>query len=149
MNAFEPRALGYHGAHEQGGWTLKLYSVRHGDEPVNWPAFRAALHDAVDGLPAPDDAAGRPGLGFAIAHQGATGDYMVVGWWNHENELPLAISVRRSRDEAWRPATSDESICVWDLEIAWHERQAWVRHMLQEGGPDPAAWLADTLPGAS
>lgn len=145
MKPFAPRPLAFHGRHEQSGWGVKLYSVLHGDGPLDWPGFRPALGEAVASLPVPDEAAGRPGLAFAIAHQGATGDYLVLGWWNRENELPFVIRVRRSRDEAWRPATADESVCVWDLEILWHERQAWVRHMLAHRGPDRDAWWADTL----
>ena len=62
---------------------------------VDWAAFEAGLKLAEAELPQPAEAAGRPGLGFLIAHQGRTGDYVVLGWWDHENELPLRVFLRR------------------------------------------------------
>jgi hypothetical protein len=69
---------------------------------------------------------------FIIAHQGATGDDVVLAWWDHENELPVRVLVRR-QGEPWRAAEDTESVCVWDLEIFWHERQAWVETVLSSG----------------
>ena len=142
MRPFEPREIEYHGTRARRGWTLKVYSVRVAGPPLDSSGFHVALGDAVDQLPAPDPESGRPGLGFFIAHQGATGDYGVLGWWNHENELAFEIVVRRGSDDPWRPARHGESICVWDLEIVWEERQAWVETMMAPDGADPEGYLA-------
>ena len=31
---------------------------------------------------------------------------------------------------SWRPAGPSESFCIWDLCVLWHEREAYVRTML-------------------
>ncbi len=141
MRPFEPREITFRGTRARRGWTLKVYSVRVAGPPIDWPGFDAALEAALGALPSPDPEAGRPGLGLFIAHQGTTGDYGVLGWWNHENELPFQIMVRRGPDESWRTARNGESICVWDLEIVWEERQAWIDTMLAPVGADPDAYL--------
>ena len=103
---------------------------------MDWKDFEPAIEMALETLPEPDPAEGRPGLGLLIAHQGKTGDYLVIGWWSQENELPLGVWVRRELDD-WRPAVRGESVCVWDLEILWEERQACVATMMSEAGePD-------------
>lgn len=122
---FAPRAIRGDGAEVVNGTTLKRYRVVYG-EPAVYEAARFAPAAALvaAALPSPDVAAGRPGAGFVIHHQGLTGDDVVLGWWDRENELPVRVWVR---DEAgWRPARDGESFCVWDLEIVWHEREAWV-----------------------
>ena len=88
-------------------------------------------------LPATVDAdLGRPGVGFFIAHQGATGDYLVLAWWDQQNELPLRVWCRG--DDGWRPARASESVCVWDLEIIWFERNAWIETALSGASIDVA-----------
>lgn len=142
MEPYAPRLIRSHGIRQVGPWKLKVHSVAYGDGPLDWPGFEPGLEHAEATLPSPDERAGRPGLGFLIVHQGRTGDYVVLAWWDHENELPLRVWVRRTRSEAWREAQNDESICVWDLEVIWAERSAWVATMLRSGEPDPQAYLA-------
>jgi hypothetical protein len=146
MHPYAPRDTRFHDLRQVRGWTLKRYAIRLGDEPLDWDSFAPALEMSEQSLPDPDPAAGRPGYGFVIAHRGRGADYLVLGWWSAENELPLSVWVRRDGND-WRPAHDGESICVWDLEVIWHERQAWVHWMLREGGPDPAAYL-DAVPVA-
>ena len=143
MEPFAPRDIAFHGARLGGAWTLKVYSIVYGDAPLDWAGFEHGIRGAELALPDPDLDAGRPGLGVLIAHQGRTGDYVVLGWWNSENELPLEIWVRRDRTDPWRRAESGESACVWDLEVLWEERQAWIRAMLSADGGGSEAYLAD------
>ena len=104
MEPFAPRRIRSHGLRGPRGWQLKLYSVLYGSGPLDWAAFEPGLQLAEAELPQPAEAAGRPGLGFLIAHQGRTGDYVVLAWWDHENELPLRVFLRRVRTEPWRAA---------------------------------------------
>jgi len=142
MEPYAPRPVGFHGLREPSGWRLKLYSVRYGAAPLDWKAFAPGLAMAEATLPRPAQAEGRPGVGFLIAHQGRGANYVVLAWWDQENELPLEVFVHRNGPgESWRPARTRESVCVWDLEIIWAEREAYVDTMLRNGGGDPAAYL--------
>lgn len=86
-------------------------------------------------LPQPPSTPARPGIAFAIAHHGKTADYAVLAWWDRENELPIRVFVRPpSAGARWRPARESESVCVWDLEIIWEEREAYVETMLAKNG---------------
>ncbi len=87
------------------------------------------------------DRARPPGVGSAIIHQGATAGYFLLSWWDNDNELPMRVFVREG--ERWRPARDSELFCVWDLEIIWHEREAFVRSMLTRGGGGVEAYLID------
>jgi len=135
---FAPRASAFHGIVEHAGHRLKGYAVRFADPPVDWEAHREGIDLALAALPAADPAAGRPGLGFLIVHRGRAAEYVVLGWWDRQNELPVRVFVRN--EGPWRPARDGESFCVWDLELVAAERDAYVETVL--GGGTPEAYLA-------
>lgn len=113
------------------GWRLKIYTITY-DGTLDWPAFERGLARAVRSLPRPAALPGRPGVGFAIAHHGRGADYLVVGYWDRDNELPLMVYVRPHASARWRKARGSESVCVWDLAVIWREREAYVKYMLRE-----------------
>lgn len=131
---YAPRPIGFHGLEPIGGHTLKVYAIHYGDEPFDRDRFTGAWALVASSLPPPDIASGRPGVGFVILHQGATGDYFVLCWWDNENELPTRVFVRGA--DGWRPAADGESFCVWDLRVIWSEREAYVATALagHDGG---------------
>lgn len=149
---FAPRPIRPHGLREPApapGWRLKLYSVTLGPEP-DWVRGEPGLQLAESLLPPDPHASGRCGVGFLILHQGRGADYAVLAWWGRENELPIRVVLSERSESAgasapWRPARGDESVCVWDLQVIAHERDAWVRHGLRPGGPDLDPYLRDTL----
>jgi len=145
VQPYVPRRIRSHGIRQSGDWRLKVYSVvLDGSEP-DWGVFEPAIALALDALPSPAKAPGRPALGFLIAHTGRGMWYAVLCWWDRENELPIRLWVAEQDGgpPRWRPARASESVCVWDLDIIWHERQAWVATLL--AGGDPRAAEADYL----
>jgi hypothetical protein len=137
---YAPRPMAFLGLHSHDGWRIKRYSVVYGSTALGDDAFRDAEVRLLRDLPAAKGA-GRPGVGFVIQHQGRGANYLVLAWWDRENELPLRVWV--DAGEGWRPASGSESVCVWDLEIIWRERQAYVHHVLSKPrAPDLDAYLA-------
>lgn len=138
MQPFRARPVRFHGLRHRGGWRLKLYSITHDGAPPELAAFEDGIGMATEALPLPAATGERPGAGFVIAHAGRTMLYVVLGWWDRDNELPLRVWVRPVNGDApWRPAEGSESFCVWDLEVLWFEREAYVATVLAEGGADP------------
>lgn len=133
---YRPRALACLGVEGTVGYRLKTYAIRHDESPFDRERFQDGWDLAIRQLPSPAITEGRPGLGFAILHQGRTGDYLILCWWDRENELPTRVFIRD--DGGWRPATSSESFCVWDLRVLWWEREAYVASVLagREGGAE-------------
>ena len=135
MHAYHPRPIHFHGIRPHGGWRLKLYSITHDEHPAEWPRFQRGLELAMGALPEHARAYGRPGAGLLIAHQGRSADYVVLGWWDRENELPVRVFIREG-EGGWRAARDGESFCVWDLQVLWFEREAYVATVLApDAGP--------------
>jgi hypothetical protein len=135
---FKRRRMAHFGICNWNGWSLKCYGVRLGTK--DWRDFDGGWVLARRKLPVPASSSTRPGLGFLILHAG-TADYVVLGWWDNENELPLSIFVRPGGRRRWRKRSAHESVCVWDLEIIWHERNAYVRHVMR-AAPNSGRYLA-------
>ncbi|HET9371771.1 MAG TPA: hypothetical protein VFO19_16035 [Vicinamibacterales bacterium] len=106
------------------GFTLKLYRVclaPPGFDAVRFAGFDRLVDAVLRQVQESDEV---PRMGFVIQHQGRTADYLVLAWWTRQNELALRVWVNDG--PGWRPAGADESICVWDLEIIWFERNLWI-----------------------
>lgn len=143
IQPYAPRAIAKLASLQFGGWALKRYSIRYGDAPFDESRFGEGRAMALAALPQTATAPGRTGVGFLIEHQGNGVDYVVLGWWDRQNELPLRVFVHGAGQQ-WRPAQGAESICVWDLQVLWAERQAYVATVMK-GAPPEAYSSHDTL----
>ncbi|WOI55769.1 hypothetical protein [Palleronia sp. LCG004] len=86
---------------------------------------------------------GSQDLGFAVIHEGVAGTWLLLDWWAHGDILCQRLSFDDGAGFASvdaRPLTA----CVWELPVLMHERDAWIRHMMQ-GAPSPNGYLADRL----
>src|SRR5262245_40021078 len=118
MQPFAPRPTTFLGVYQHEGWRLKSYGITFGPAPFDAGSFAPGLALALAELPPTARAPGRFGVGFTIQHRGRGADYVVLAWWDRENELPLRVFVREQSGAAtWRRAGPSESVCVWDLEL--------------------------------
>lgn len=135
LHLFSPRPIQFRKMRTlEDGWRLKEYTIVFGERPLDERDLSFGVDLAMRSLPRPATIPGRPGAGFLVLHQGRGAAYVVLGWWDNENELPLRIFVRPYDQPLWRPASERESICVWDLEVLWFERNAYVQTMLSGSG---------------
>ena len=142
---YAPRRLTFLGTRDMRGYRVKTYSIVFGDASLDESRFAAGLQLAAAELPSPPVNTERPGGGFVILHQGRTGDYLILGWWDRENELPLRVFIRDGT--TWRTARGSESLCVWDLRVVWHEREAYVATVLSGAESGLEEYLKQTLDG--
>lgn len=133
MHPYQPRNTRLLRLIQSGDWQLKLYSIAFERALVEETRFTPGLERALGSLPTTARTEGRPGVGFCILHQGRGADYVVLAWWDRENELPLRVFVSTPESPGWRPAEGSESVCVWDLEVIGFERDAYVATMLSHG----------------
>ena len=145
LTPYEPRPLRFLGLESVAGYCLKTYLIRYGHQSFDRERFAVALEQAGALLPQPAMTDERPGVGFAILHQAQGGDYLILGWWDHENELPIRVFV--NGPNGWRPAVAGESFCVWDLRVIWWEREAYVGTMLAGRADMRDAYLAMVFEG--
>jgi hypothetical protein len=137
---YAPRPTRFRGVVEYEGFRMKRYSIALPGETFDEARFASGRGLALSAVPEPAVTPDRPGVGIVIEHQGRDADYVVVAWWDRENELPVRVIV--GDDSGWRPARGGESFCVWDLAVLAAERDLYVRTVLAPGGPDLDAYLS-------
>lgn len=140
---YQPRPVHFEGMRILEGWRIKVYSILYGDLVMDWPEFDQAIEVLGKSLPQPPVTRDRPGVGFIIAHRGCGKDYCVLNWWAGVNEFFTRLRTRDQEGNSyWRPGQETESVCVWDLQVIWFERQAYVETVLSTiEGPDVEANL--------
>ncbi|MFI8522581.1 hypothetical protein ACIGEZ_33005 [Streptomyces sp. NPDC085481] len=138
------------GAHETAGHLLKVYALQAPGRTVGEPETTQALRLATDQLTVSRHR-GSLGLAVLIVHAGGDGDYLLVHSWIEGHMSDLAVwTGPAGRPEDLRPGRTGLAPCVWEAAILAHEREAFVRRVLDGTGPAEdrlAAWAADTLEG--
>ena len=142
---YQPRPLTYLGVEAVAGYLLKVYAIRQANQALERERFAARWELMSAVLPQPATSNGRPGVGFAILHQGRDGDYLILCWWDRENELPTRVFLRGP--DGWRAATGSEGFCVWDLRVMWWEREAYVGTVLAGIASALDGYLATVIEG--
>ena len=141
FTSYQSRPVAFLGLESLAGYRLKVYSIQYGDRTFARERFADGWELAASALPQPGMTVDRPGAGFAILHAGRTCGYVILCWWDRENELPTRVFL--SEGGHWRPAVGGESFCVWDLRVIWHEREAYVGTVLSsENAGGLEAYLA-------
>ena len=117
---------------------IKLYTISATGEPVDTARYQSRLASVKRTRPI--DWASIPA--FAIFHDGAGMAYLVLCWWGNDNELFNSVSVLT--DDGWVEDPHRFSFCLWDLEVIWHERNAFI-DTLYSGEPDIAQYRTSRL----
>jgi hypothetical protein len=150
---YAPRRMGSIGQWQIAGFAIKAHAIQR--DPAFSPGLLAAdvAQAAKQQTEAALDAArgedGNYSLGFCIVHAGAEANWLLVHWWKGGGILcqklfraPLTAPCE------FAPVASSLMACVWELVVINHERDAWVRHMLQPR-PAPDGYLADEMPAGA
>ena len=145
---YASRTQRFSGLLKHQGWNLRRHDItptRTG-APLEVPdvVYGPGEALALSLLPQPAITRDRPGVGFLIRHPGLNQHYIILAWWDNQNELITHVLVRTATlDGVWREARGEYSFCVWDLEVFARERDRYVQHVLAPlAGPDAAAYLA-------
>ncbi len=127
-----------------GPWTVKRYAVS---------ALRPAPPDEVHGFARRAveltlSSLADKGFAFSVVHEDEDGCYVVVAWWSPNR----VILHSRTWLGDWAdltpiPAPANATACIWELVAIGHERDAWVRHVVQPEPPDFPAYLTSTVSG--
>lgn len=83
-----------------------------------------------------------------ILHKGKEGCFAIVFWFVDENMIQLYAYLASNQEPTRFLPFSDKGIvsCIWELEVIWHERKAWIKHVLKKAkAPDLRGYLNDCL----
>ncbi|PMQ05717.1 hypothetical protein DyAD56_07970 [Dyella sp. AD56] len=117
---------------------IKVYTIAADGKAVDISHYQPRLHAMKQARPV----AWRDTPAFAICHEAANARYLVLGWWGNDNEMFIAVAAQDAT--GWVEDMSRYSFCLWDMEVMWHERNAFIE-CLYGAVPSLDAYRADRL----
>ena len=152
METYQSRNVGFFGLHTLGAWRVKMYTISHQARFAAVGAFQSALERLPTML---QEAEAGPwptyGQAFVIVHEGRDGVWALYYWWTGGEMLESRLYFApHTEPTQWRPYPRPGGlVCVWELEVIIHERQAWIDHVLRRAkAPDFAAYTECVMPAA-
>jgi hypothetical protein len=145
---FRPLPVRFFELWEHNGWRVKVYGTSSQHQRPAQSLVDTAKRIAAQRLPVACDDNGAHSVGFLAIHEGRDANFVFVAWWSRENELQRYVY----RSATGNPEALDDVTAtgcfgtVWDLQILWFERNAWVEKVLGNArGPDIEAYLKKLL----
>jgi hypothetical protein len=83
-----------------------------------------------------------------ILHEGKEGCFAIINWWIDENMLQQFVYLATNEQPTEFKLYSNNGIftCVWEMEVLWFEKNAWVKNILMKAdNPDVEAYLNEHL----
>lgn len=145
---YQPRPICYLELFYENNWRIKIYSISSKKERVNEPDVLLAKKYVKEWLKRTEDYQ-LPTYNIAtlILHEWAEGVFAVINWWIDENMLQNFVYLKKNNQPHFELYSGNGmATCVWEMAIWWHERNAWVKHVLMKNkNPDMNSYLQDIL----
>lgn len=129
---------------------LKWYNLASAAKPVP-----EGIADAARNFLHAESAAGElhelGELGFVILHRcGKDFYFLLVSSWRNANEVWETVYAKESDDQENFsffpfPGRHRGTFCVWELDVVWHEAQAWRRFLLSNRTADDRTRYIDDI----
>lgn len=148
FTTYTPRFIRFLERYKFEAWNLKVYGISITDEGIK----KEDLEQAKDKLKEWFEKRSETNLATyqhatLIIHQGREGVFAILNWWIDENMMQHYVYLKEPDQTDFYPF-SDKGIvtCVWEMAVLWHERNAWVKHVLMKNeNPDFEAYVLDQL----
>lgn len=147
-SSYQQRPIRFIEIHRHNDWQIKLYSISIKNEYVSkeniqnvkqnldaWLSKRCIYNLETYKI------------ATLIIHEGKEGCFAIINWWIDENMLQSFVYLKKYSETEFQLFSQDGiTTCVWEMAVWWHERNAWVNHVLcKHENPDFEAYLNDQL----
>jgi hypothetical protein len=148
LTKYQSRPIRFLEIYVHNDWKIKVYSISVRREIIS----NEDLEQAKEKLDPWLEKAKQTNLPIynmatLIIHEGREGVFAILNWWLDENMLQNHVYFKTPLNQEFQ-SYSDNGIvtCVWELAVWWHERNAWLKHVLmQNEKPDFNSYLNDQL----
>lgn len=132
IKKYQDRPTHFIGVEKIGEWSFKCYEVFDSSNTApQAEEWKSAIQIATQNIQNYIHSGAELKIGYIIYHKGFDSNYIVISWWSHENMLRMfAYSSTRLEPTEFNLVTNGLNICVWDMLIHAHERDAFVKHIL-------------------
>ncbi len=146
-SVYQTRPIRFLEIHQEGDWKIKLYSISIRSEFVSDENIYLVKRQIEKWLEKSNlykrDTYKTATL---IIHEGRGEGFAVINWWIDENMLQNFVYLLDGNNEYQLFSDNGITTCVWEMAVLWHERNAWVKHVLMNNeNPDFEGYLNEQL----
>lgn len=147
MRPYKARKIEFRETIEIEDWSVKIYTISESgefehlkfyDNVKNKLPIWLSMQNSFDST--------NHNAGFLILHVGKEGIFSLINWWVDENMMNTHIFLTDPEKPDVFTKVSGDGLapCVWEMEVLYHEKCAWVSNVLQpESGPNFQGYLND------
>lgn len=132
---FKPRLISFIEVFNCNDWKIKLYTITYDSAAVSTETINTVKSHLDKWLLKSQDY-NLPTYKIAtlIIHKWKGGHFVIIKWWIGENMMQILVFLATNKEPSNFKLYSDKGIvtCVWELEILWFERNAWVEEVLRK-----------------
>jgi hypothetical protein len=144
---YKARPIRFLEVHSHQGWLVKIYSISAHHEFVSPENVREAKENLTEWLAKSQlNNLETYQIANLIIHEAREGCFAVINWWIDDNMLQHFVYFK-NQSTTFQPYSNQGVVtCVWELAVLWFERNAWVKHILENNQhPNFQAYLAEQL----
>ncbi|MBX2845932.1 MAG: hypothetical protein KTR13_06915 [Saprospiraceae bacterium] len=154
FETYKPRAIQPVEAMRVNGWTVKIYTITNKSTYSSWQVLAAAERLLLEWTTQADNNKHQVHKhAFLILHEAREGVWLLFNWWTGGEMIDTKVYFAHyDHPETIQasPYNSHALVCVWELQVFTHERQAWIKHILQKAKqPDFNSYSQDVITYAS
>lgn len=146
-SSYTTRPIRFLEVYNYNDWQIKLYSISIHSEFVskeNIEKTKQQLDNWLSKSEVYDLETYK--IATLILHEGKEGCFAIINWWIDENMLQNFVYLMDVSNEYKLFSDNGITTCVWEIAIIWHERNAWVKHVLMKNeNPDFQAYINEQL----
>lgn len=149
---YKPRKIEFREIVKVRDWQIKVYTITNRESFGSQQALSTVRNELPQLLAkAINSPLATYKVAFLIVHEGREGLWVLLNWWSDgemvETQMNF-IDKHQLQNITSSPYATRSLVCVWELEVFIHERQAWINHVLMQAKePDFAGYLQDVLGG--
>lgn len=145
---YQSRPIRFLEIYEHLDWKIKMYSISIHNEFVSQNNIEQVKSKIPDWLEKSNQYNFTTyNIATVIIHEGREGCFAIINWWIDENMIQNFVYLKNNTQDDFFLYSNNEIVtCVWEMAIWWHERNAWIKHiLLKNKQPDFEAYLNEQL----
>jgi hypothetical protein len=111
---------------------FKLYSISNRNPIATPESILSVKENSLSMYYAMDDQGlSTYNIATVVVHEVKEGLMAIISRWIDENMLQTQVYLKKDQSNEFELFSRNGiNTCVWELQILWHERNAWVKHVL-------------------
>ncbi len=145
---YKPRPIRFLELYQHNTWTVKIYSISSKKEYATNEDVLLAKKSLNEWLLKSNAYNFETyNLATLIIHEYDEGCFAIINWWIDENMLQNFVYLKKNNERQFNLFSENGiNTCVWEMAIWWHERNAWIKHVLSNyENPDVGGYLNNRL----